>query len=467
MKSALRFAASCALAGLLLCACDSGAVQGKGSRGTRTLKVQRDEADLQQCLTHPDPVGYSWTRAIVAAFCADQFTNAITKSDVTRMIDAGQGRQLDVEFDAILDDFEAGKLPEGSARRAYTKIFENTDEPTGALIERWLEQSPSSAHALAARGIHRVERAGEVRGERLAKDTPQGQFESMFHWLKLAQPDLEKAIDADPRILAAHESLIHLATLASQDALADRVLVDALKIDPTGFYVRASYSVLKQPRWSGSLREMDEVAAEAEKWLSQNPRLAGLRAMALVERATPYLRDNKYQDALREFERGLAICPSPSALEFAGRLALKLQRPEHAIELFSQALRFRPDDRDARLNRANSYRELKKFAAATADLKQQLERDPNDLWVVGQLAWIYIYETHDPKAAEPLVAQLLEKEPKSGAAWLMRADVIHDLEGPGLREAAENFVRYIDRSNEWQSNALPRVEAWLAWNPAR
>jgi hypothetical protein len=47
----------------------------------------------------------------------------------------------------------------------------------------------------------------------------------------------------------------------------------------------------------------------------------------------------------------------------------------------------------------------------------------------------------------------------------MRADLIQNMGGPGLHEAAENFVRYADPSMEEQRNALPKVKAWLATHP--
>jgi len=462
MNAILRLSATSALAGLLLCACDS---RDAGSKAARSLKVHRDEAGLQSCLTHPDPIGYTWSRASVDAFCSDQYTDAITRADVVRMIEAGQGRQLDVEYDALVDDYLAGRLPEGSARRAYIKIFAEGDQETGALIDRWVEQSPTSAHALAARGMYRTERAIKSRGMEIAKDTPREKFEAMGYWLKRAQPDIEQALHTNPRILAAYESMIHLASLASNDDLAEKTLADTLKIDPTNFYVRVAYSLSKQPRWGGSLKAMDDLATEAETLSARNPRMAGLRMMALVERAEPYLREKKFEDVLREYERGLAHCPSPNYMGYAGSIAQHLQQHEHAIELFTQALRFNPNDRHARLNRARSHHSMKNFAAASADIDDQLRRTPDDLGMASQVASIYLYEWHDPKSAEPLVAALLMKEPKNGAAWLMRVDVIHELKGQGLREASENFMRYVDRSNEWQRNAVPKVEAWLASNP--
>jgi hypothetical protein len=61
----------------------------------------------------------------------------------------------------------------------------------------------------------------------------------------------------------------------------------------------------------------------------------------------------------------------------------------------------------------------------------------------------------------------LGKNPRQGDAWLLKADLLQDLGEPGLREAAENFVRYADLSDSEQANALPKVKAWLAKDDPR
>ncbi len=108
----------------------------------------------------------------------------------------------------------------------------------------------------------------------------------------------------------------------------------------------------------------------------------------------------------------------------------------------------------------------KDFTAATEKLLHARKVEPADRWVTQQLAWVYLYRKRSFKEAEPLVAELLKQGPKNGGAWLMRADLIQNLGGAGLREAAENFVRYANASNEEQRVALPKVKAWLASHPA-
>jgi tetratricopeptide (TPR) repeat protein len=498
MNDLPRLALVCAL-GLALGACDPRPAKGDGPTAARTLNPHRDVPAFEACLDHPDPVSYHWSREVVEAFCADVATSALEFADVRRLIETEQGAQLDAEYDAILDDYFAGRLPEGALYHAYSVFFES-DESSAVLLDRWLLQSPGSAHARAARGSYRVERGWKARGEKIIRETSRDQYESMVHWIQLAKPDLEKAVELEPRIVPAYSALIQLSFMGTEHALAGRAMAAANEVDPANFYTRAAYATSLEPRWGGSVEAMDELASESEPWLTRNPRLAGVRGMALIARRERPLKEGNHMGALAEMERGLNLYPSPGNLEFAGRLAHHLRDYPHAIELYSQALRFKPRDENALVNRAQSHWAMKKYPAAKADLERLLTFEPGhlealvtysnllveegdipgaivkleaahrthprELWVTGKLAWLHLYKGNSPQLAEPLIAQFLEGDPQSGGGWLMRVDVLDDLDKPGMREAAENFVRFVNTNEGWQREALPRVKRWLDENPA-
>ena len=154
----------------------------------------------EQCVAYPALEKFQWPRATIEAFCADEFTPVLTRRDIRKMIEAGEGRKLDAAFDDILREYQSGKLPEGSAWYAYGR-FDRVDDETGAVIARWLEQSPGSAHALAARGIHHMARGAEARGTTFYADVPREKLARMKHELELANDDLLKAIEAITMLL--------------------------------------------------------------------------------------------------------------------------------------------------------------------------------------------------------------------------------------------------------------------------
>jgi tetratricopeptide (TPR) repeat protein len=496
----------CAIAGMSLSACQPDPAPPASpppqvNQPPKPAKPRKPDSfgTYEQCVTNPIPVGFHWSRETMEAFCADEFTPAALSYDEFRkLINARKTHELDARFDSILEDYFAGKLPEGTARYVYEK-FGRDDKELQDLVESWLAQSPKSAHARAARGIIHLERGATVRGTKFIRDTPPENLLKMHEEVSLAKADLGSAIKLEPRILYAYESLIYAARLTGDRELGDQMLADALRIDPKNFYVRSAYSAFSQPRWGGSEEAMLKVATDAEPWLEENPRLVNLRALALAHRGFEDFANESRAAALRHYELGLAEGPVGYDLYTAGTVAAKLNQHEHAIELYDQALRFSPYYVDARRHRARAHIALKMYEEAEADLDVVLEVEPADAWTLAQYAYLrleqkdykgaleklelanqanpadvwvieklaaeYLYRTREFKKAEPLVVQLLEKNPKSGAGWLMRADLIQNLGGPGLHEAAENFVRYADTSVDVQRVALPKVKAWLASHP--
>jgi len=250
-----------------------------------------------------------------------------------------------------------------------------------------------------------------------------------------------------------------------------------------------------EPRWGGSWEKMDRVASDAAQYLDRNPRLVLLRTLALASRGWPPYHADDYPKALELYERGIAEGPVWENLMTGVTSALKSGQHVRAVELYSQILRFWPRDQKARYWRAESFKAMELDEMALADYQQVLIHDPgnvfaqrayaqlllkrddyeaaerklaalhaanpSDLWVAERLAWVYLYRRPRYDEAAVLVDQLLTADPKSGAAWLMRADLIQFTKGEGLQEALENFVRYADVSSSEQRQALPKVKASL------
>ena len=314
----------------------------------------------------------------------------------------------------------------------------------------------------------------------------------------LAKRDLTQALLANPKLFPASEALIHASRINSENELGQTALQAALRADPKNYYVRAEYMLCLQPRWGGSLEEMAAFAREAEAHLRKNPRLASLNTQALVEKAF-MTQGNDSRVDLPIYENAMLAAPYITALTNAGYDASVLGKNQRSVELYSQLLRFWPRSTYERTQRARGYTELRQYDLARADLDHVLKRfpkdadalqqlaqvhlelneideaiavllraheaDADDFWTMRKLASLYVYKKRQPKKAEPLVNELIKREPKSGAAWLLRADVIQNLELDGLRQAAENFVRYADPKDDEQRRALPKVKAWLAKHP--
>lgn len=449
----------------------------------------------ERCLAYPSPVGVRWSQELIAALCADWFTPRLSWEVFQDKVEDKKAKEIDAQLDAILAGYYAGQVPEGALRLAYYANFDYSAAVVESMIDSWLHQSPESAHALVARGIHRVARAQGFRGDRFYRDTPAEAIDKMAREAQLARTDLERALAQNPRIWPAYEALVDVARLSGDAELGSDALKGALRVDRKNYYVRERYAAMLEPRWGGSWEKMDRVASDAAQYLDRNPRLVLLRTLALASRGWPPYHADDYPKALELYERGIAEGPVWENLMTGGTSALKSGQHVRAVELYSQILRFWPRDQKARYWRAESFKAMELDEMALADYQQVLIHDPgnvfaqrayaqlllkrddyeaaerklaalhaanpSDLWVAERLAWVYLYRRPRYDEAAVLVDQLLTADPKSGAAWLMRADLIQFTKGEGLQEALENFVRYADVSSSEQRQALPKVKASL------
>ena len=456
---------------------------------------------LERCLAYPTPRGYRWPRSAIEAFCLDEFTPSLAWNSMKDAIESGKAADIDSQLDAAIDAYLAGKLPEGALDHAYRDNFLQSSALLDRLIARWMEDVPGSAHALAARGMHELAAAWEVRGEDSVGNTPERDLASMTRSSDLAQGDLEKAIALNPRILPAYGALIHVARLRGRTSVADSSLQGALKLSPAAFYPRAERMVMYEPRWGGSFEQMDKFAADAMPYTANNPRMVNLKAMALAARGLPPHLAHDYKSSVPAFESGLAEGPVIFCLRIAQFDVVSLNDDRvRAVELLSQILRFAPNDLQSRSDRshylatlgreewavsdleavlridprnavalrgmANALITGNKDEPAEAKLKQLLAADPTDRWAKATLAWMYVRRTHKYDEANELIAQMLQKEPESGDLWLLRVKSLDAKPGPGMREAVEHFVRYADPNSKEQRDMLPVAQNWLLSHPA-
>jgi len=456
---------------------------------------------MQRCLGYPTPTGYHWPQAMVAARCADALAPGLAWETFKSAIENGKAKEIDAHLDALVAGYFDKSVPEGAFHHAYIDDFWSSSAAVKGLFDQWLAQSPKSAHAFAARGMHWLASAQEARGEDTIANTPAENLANMRKALDMAQGDLEKAISINPRVMPAYSALIYAAKLGGNKELAERTIRQATKVDPAAFIPRAYLSDMYEPRWGGSYEAMDRIAAEAMPLLDQNPRLTDLKVTALASRGLPLHWAHDYAGALREFDKGLAEGPDRFYLDLAQYAAGETNDNVRAVELQSQIVRFAPNDAGARRTRAyyltklgrddwaqsdldialranpNDAKTIRAAVnlmirkndneAAQAKLKELSAADPTDRWAKVTLVWMYMHRTHRVAEAAALLDEMLKAEPESGELWLMRVQLLDASPGPDMRDAVENFLRYADTNAQDQRDMIPIAKNWLATHPAK
>lgn len=464
---------------------------------TAIREADRIADPMERCVAIPPPPNVNWSKAEIEAFCADELTPSLPWDEFKDAIDDDRVAEIDERFDALVDGYFSGRVPEGALRHAYHDNFWGSSTERKRLIDHWLDKAPGSAHALAARGMWWLANAEQARGEKLIRETPEKDITRMENALGKAKRDLTKAIETNPRIMPAYAALIFATKFDHDDALADSMMQKAIAVSPENFYPRAALAYAKRPQWGGSYETMDRIAAEAEPYVAKNPRLVNLKTIAVGERGMPPYWSKNYAEALRQFDKGLAYGPEWFYLDTARYAAMSSGDNVHAIELLSQMLRFSPWAAEQRRERARllskigradwaqedldvvlrvmprdtatmqSYASLliqrKDDAGAERKLKQLIAADPYNHWANATLAWLYVHHQRRYDDATAILDPMLKREPESGELWLLRVQMFDAKgEGPGMHEAVENFLRYADAKNRDQQAAIPVAKKWLA-----
>ena len=146
-----------------------------------------------------------------------------------------------------------------------------------------------------------------------------------------------------------------------------------------------------------------------------------------INRGISLLGLQRYEDALKSFDRALEIQPNDyRAWANRGIVFDSLQRYEEAIQNFNFSLDIQPNESHTWNNRGLSLWDLGKFEEAVLDFDKALEIQPNSdhAW---QNRGILLAEMGRYKEAIFSIDKALEIDPYSSRLWLCKANLLEKL----------------------------------------
>ena len=308
-------------------------------------------------------------------------------------------------LEGLQDGYESGTATDSRVNFAYEAIA-NSDPAHEPLLDEWVEVMPDHYVPLAARGMYRVNRGWNARGDRLARNTDDAQIRGMKSYHALALADMRAVIDRRPRFMVAYAEIISMAKSKRSDELRDDTLKAALAIDPASYEVRKSYLFGLMPRWGGSYGAIRTFAADTQTYVDQDPGLAGLTVFESYVRAL-----NLYEDA--DYDQAIALYDQ--ILERADANWFHLQRAlayyykkdyEPALADINASLERWPQNPRALIWRSAIYRKLDRNDEALADAALAVRLEPYDFKANRELATVLIRFERYEEAVEAYRAAL-------------------------------------------------------------
>jgi tetratricopeptide (TPR) repeat protein len=254
-------------------------------------------------------------------------------------------QDLDAKLNSYQTRFEEYALAEGNLAVAF-EAFCSPDPALGPILDEWVAKAPNSYPAHLARAEYLVAAGYQARGDQSADETSASQFAEMNVLLGKAVKDAVVAIKLNPKSSLAYAAIIDAARGASDDDMREKVFAAGLKNVPLSMVIRVSAIRALQPRWGGSYGAMERLAAEAQKYAAQNPKLVTLKGFADVERGRVALSDNDPEGAIRFYDQALQEGGDlfNTGYTSRGMLFLRLGRYDDALQDLNRANRLRPQE---------------------------------------------------------------------------------------------------------------------------
>lgn len=429
---------------------------------------------LQRCLAYPEPPGVHWSKDVTASYCHYVLDPAIKGSEARELIEHGRVHELEER----LADIKRAQFSEPGAQnkldRTYNIVFADGSDDTRALLDAWKRQSPDNPYALAASGSAYVAMAQRQRGAKYAKDTPQASFEAMHRLIELGRDDLDRAAALDPQMTPAYNAMLMAAGLDSDGAYAADAAKRALAADPASYPVYARLVWMSQPKWGGTVPQMQRLIDQAQQHASQNPLLRLLLSErsggeAYVENCAcnPSAEAEMYRHVFAEAaptrmlmsagwaahdRRNIALSViyrsellrfDPGEIDHRQSrafLLIELGQTEWGLAEGNTLVKLAPRDEDSYDVRGQAYRALGDTAHAADDFEEALRLNPTDTWTLAALGDLYVNETHEWDKGWVIANRLLQQAPDQPIGWLLRATIQKSQPRDGLDETIREFT---------------------------
>lgn len=429
---------------------------------------------LQDCLAYPDPPHSHWSHEAVVAYCNYRHQPMISLAEINALIRKGKATQLDRRLAAALHAQLTQPRSAGLLDEIYKRAFGDDPAREQPLLDAWKLASPRSAFAYAASGYNYVQMAAEARGEDYESKTPSSKLRAMMSLLALAESDLQQALAWEPRLTPAYIAWIQGANIGRTRDFIDGIVERGLAAAPSDYSIHSTMMWALQPKWHGSLGEMEQMAERAQAHATDNPLLKILSTYA------PYYQtDNCHCDAkiqLADYHAIFDQLPTTAYLLDAGDLASANNHEEMALVYLSEALRFQPHshlDKGEQANRSFSmsylgyphwalaeankivaanpdydagfrarglaYEGLEDYPHAITALRRAVALDPSASWPLIELGNIYGYQTREWNKAWEISGQVIRKFPDMANGWVLRAKVQMDEPRAGLKDTYDQF----------------------------
>ena len=300
--------------------------------------------------------------------------------NVRRLLQERRYESLNILLDKYQKQFEQNSLLEERLFSAYA-AFDVVDGGYVSLLDAWVNQTPDIYQPYLARANYYYNKGWHERGENWISETEKQQLSLMKVSFKKAMKDAEIAENLNSESIMPFHIMSSIAHIEGKEGLAENYIKRALSRNPLPFKLRAHYVNFLAPRWGGSFKQMQIFIKESLVYSSRNPSLQLLKGYPFIEAARMQKRKGMHKVADKLFSKALAFGDNHVAFNERGKNRYKQEKYKEALEDFDRAIALNHEQADYYYQRSKALAKLDFLSRAVTDIKQAKKLDPNDEYV--------------------------------------------------------------------------------------
>lgn len=283
--------------------------------------------------------------ALMLSVCVGPVAASEWRDDLLRKLNERNFAALDAELGDLQARYEAGTLGEEHVHRRFM-AFSHPEART-ELVDAWVSERPRSYPAHLAAAVRYRALGWWARGTDYASLTVAARFRDADRLFGQAMAHAEESLKLAAKPTISHVLMVDIARpFRARDMPVLHYVQRGLALEPRSVLIRSTYLSALQPKWGGSLGEMEEVLQQARK--------AGLDEEALrrLESRTLQFMGESYEEtdppqALELLDRALALHEEASAQKLRGRILASTGRLQEGRRALERAVALDPDDKSA------------------------------------------------------------------------------------------------------------------------
>ena len=267
--------------------------------------------------------------------------------------------------------------------------FDRVPRSAQGALDEWVDKHPVSYTALVARGCFYYFQGLAARGTKFLAETPEENLRTMGFFLGKSRADLERSLALTAKPYLSHLTMMSIERVAGSRQRQRAHYAQALKLAPQSVELRLAHMTSLEPRWGGSLREMEALVREARAQLQDAKAADRLAARIPAYRGDELQRKEDYAAALEQFDAAIALDPGAGTLCERAYVLSKLKRDAEAFADVKLALSKVRDHRYCLSQALPLASRTADAQEAIAMLSHVIEADPRSNHAFDQRGWRY------------------------------------------------------------------------------